>query len=101
MNNIRKMKVLKDPKFRNKFLSSMLKDGLNDLYEYFKNLVFNLGWTLKEEYQSFWDNFWNKLFGKMGLYGFHTCPYGCGRPIPDAFKGCTELLQVFPDYFDK
>jgi hypothetical protein len=33
-------------------------------------------------------------------YGFHTCPYGFGRPKPDAFKGCTELLQAFPDYFN-
>ena len=32
-------------------------------------------------------------------YGTHTCPYGCGRPIPDAFPGCIELLHAFPNYF--
>ena len=44
-------------------------------------------------------NFWNKKFGD-GNYGFHVCPYGCGRPIPNAFKGCTELLQAYPNYFN-
>ena len=32
--------------------------------------------------------------------GEHTCPYGCGRKIPDNYKGCTELLKDFPNYFD-
>ena len=32
--------------------------------------------------------------------GEHTCPYGCGRNIPDNYKGCTELLKDFPNYFD-
>ena len=32
--------------------------------------------------------------------GEHTCPYGCGRKIPDKYKGCTELLKDFPNYFD-
>ena len=29
----------------------------------------------------------------------HICPYGCGRLIPDEFKGCSELLQAKPNYF--
>ena len=39
---------------------------------------------------------------KMGLTysgGEHICPYGCGRLIPDEYKGCTELLQAKPNYF--
>ena len=35
-----------------------------------------------------------------GRGGEHTCPYGCGRKIPDNYKGCTELLKDFPNYFD-
>ena len=31
--------------------------------------------------------------------GSHICPYGCGRQIPDGYKGCTELLQAQPNYF--
>ena len=31
--------------------------------------------------------------------GVHICPYGCGREIPDNYKGCTELLKDHPDYF--
>ena len=31
--------------------------------------------------------------------GLHICPYGCGRYIPDEYKGCTELLQAKPNYF--
>ena len=31
--------------------------------------------------------------------GGHICPYGCGRLIPDEYKGCTELLQAKPNYF--
>ena len=31
--------------------------------------------------------------------GEHKCPYGCGRLIPDEYKGCTELLQAKPNYF--
>jgi hypothetical protein len=31
--------------------------------------------------------------------GTHICPYGCGRQIPNEFKGCTELLAVHPRYF--
>ena len=30
----------------------------------------------------------------------HICPYGCGRQIPDEYKGCTELLAEHPDYFE-
>ena len=33
--------------------------------------------------------------------GSHICPYGCGRQIPDGYKGCTELLQVQPNYLGK
>ena len=29
----------------------------------------------------------------------HISPYGCGRQIPDDYKGCTELLQAKPNYF--
>ena len=38
---------------------------------------------------------------KKGLTysGGHICPYGCGRLIPDEYKGCTELLQAKPNYF--
>ena len=32
--------------------------------------------------------------------GEHICPYGCGRYIPDEYKGCTELLAVQPNYFN-
>ena len=31
--------------------------------------------------------------------GGHICPYGCGREIPDNYKGCTQLLRDYPDYF--
>ena len=31
--------------------------------------------------------------------GQHICPYGCGRYIPDEYKGCTELLQAKPNFF--
>ena len=30
----------------------------------------------------------------------HVCPYGCGRQIPNDFKGCTELLKAIPNFFD-
>lgn len=33
--------------------------------------------------------------------GGHICPYGCGRIIPDNYKGCTELLKDLPQYFSK
>ena len=32
--------------------------------------------------------------------GEHICPYGCGRFIPDEYKGCTELLAAQPNYFN-
>lgn len=89
---------IKDPKFREGILTTIinaLKDGLIDYCKYLKGLGLNTAWLLKENFM----NFLNNLFGKMG--GFHTCPYGCGRPIPNAFKGCTELLEAFPDYFNK
>ena len=31
--------------------------------------------------------------------GGHICPYGCGREIPDNYKGCTELLREHPNFF--
>jgi adenine specific DNA methylase Mod len=31
--------------------------------------------------------------------GEHICPYGCGRYIPNEYKGCTELLKDQPNYF--
>ena len=42
------------------------------------------------------------IFKKLELRysgGEHICPYGCGRLIPDEYKGCTELLQAKPNYF--
>ena len=45
-------------------------------------------------------NYWDKKFGQ-GNFGTHTCPYGCGCPLPNSFYGCSELLAVFPDYFNK
>ena len=38
----------------------------------------------------------NKVIGGGGS---HICPYGCGRQIPDEYKGCTELLKDKPNYF--
>ena len=35
------------------------------------------------------------IYGGAG----HICPYGCGREIPDHYKGCTELLKDYPNYF--
>ena len=43
-----------------------------------------------------------RFFKKLDLRysgGEHICPYGCGRLIPDEYKGCTELLQAKPNYF--
>ena len=40
-----------------------------------------------------------KVEGLVYASGFHICPYGCGRQIPDGYKGCTELLQAQPNYF--
>lgn len=95
---IKKLIPIKDSKFRERIFPTIinaLKDGLIDYLKYLKGLGLNTAWLLKENFM----NFLNNLFGKMG--GFHTCPYGCGRPIPNAFKGCTELLEAFPDYFNK
>ena len=64
--------------------------------------LFFLGNLFRNSFKILTDifgNFWNKKFGD-GNYGFHVCPYGCGRPIPNAFKGCTELLQAYPNYFN-
>ena len=68
---------------------------LGKLFDYFWRLIKNSFWLMGRDFK----NYWKEKFGGGG-YGFHTCPYGCGRPIPDAFKGCTELLQAFPDYFN-
>ena len=38
-------------------------------------------------------------FFKKFTGGEHICPYGCGRLIPNEYKGCTELLQANPNYF--
>ena len=35
----------------------------------------------------------------IGYHKCHKCPYGCGRLIPNTYKGCTELLKDHPDYF--
>ena len=41
-----------------------------------------------------------KLYSGGGpLPTTHICPYGCGRQIPDNYKGCTELLKDIPNYF--
>ena len=65
------------------------------LFGFLGNLFKNTFGILRDIF----GNFWNKKFGD-GNYGFHVCPYGCGRPIPNAFKGCTELLQAYPNYFN-
>ena len=45
----------------------------------------------------------DKIFSSeiSGGGGGHICPYGCGRIIPDNYKGCTELLKDDPQYFSK
>ena len=41
-----------------------------------------------------------KIFAlKMYNESTHICPYGCGRQVPNEFKGCTELLQARPNYY--
>ena len=40
-----------------------------------------------------------KLIAVYPKNSTHTCPYGCGRQIPDKYKGCSELLQAEPNYF--
>lgn len=68
---------------------------LSKLFGYFGRLFRNAFWLMGHDLMNWWGN----KFGKEG-YGFHTCPYGCGRPIPDSFYGCSELLAAFPDYFN-
>lgn len=65
------------------------------LFSFLGNLFRNTFGILRDIF----GNFWNKKFGD-GNYGFHICPYGCQRPIPNAFYGCTELLQAYPNYFN-
>ena len=64
----------------------------------FLPLSLGLLWNTFGILKNIFGNFWKNKFGD-GNYGFHTCPYGCQRPIPNAFKGCTELLQAYPNYF--
>ena len=92
---IERKKPLMNKKFRQNF-GRLIMDELSGYFKYLKSLTFNSLWLLKENFMNYLSNF----LGDMGNYGFHTCPYGCGRPIPDAFRGCTELLQAIPDYFD-
>ena len=68
---------------------------LGILFGYFWRLFRNMFWLIGHDLMNCWEN----KFGKGG-YRFHTCPYGWGRPIPDSFKGCTELLTAFPNYFN-
>ena len=65
------------------------------LFVFFSGLLASFWWLTMNNIMNYLKN----RFGNGG-YGFHTCPYGCGRPIPDSFRGCTELLAVFPDYFN-
>ncbi len=37
--------------------------------------------------------------GEIENESTHICPYGCGRQVPNEFKGCTELLQAKPNYY--
>ena len=66
-------KVLNIPRFLEKRVRDLLTSGMK--------ITFN-----------------NKQIPYSG--GEHICPYGCGRYIPDEYKGCTELLAARPNYFD-
>ena len=95
-----KQKAMKDDLKKNKgkknphSIFPSFGEIFGNLIGYFKRLFGNFWWLMKNDIMNYWKN----RFGN-GDYGFHTCPYGCGRPIPNSFKGCTELLAVFPDYF--
>ncbi len=39
------------------------------------------------------------IINYFGDSGTHLCPYGCGRQIPNEYKGCSELLKDQPNYF--
>lgn len=80
----------------NSIFPDWLKYFMDPLSAYFLGMLSNLWWRLKYNFMNYWD----KRFGQ-GNFGTHTCPYGCGRPIPNSFYGCAELLAVFPDYFNK
>ena len=58
--------------------------------------TYNLFSAVKDNTMSYISS---KFFNRSTSYGTHICPYGCGRPIPNAFKGCRELLAAYPDYF--
>lgn len=55
------------------------------------------------------DDYKEKMLGKDEIIAIgvreiknestHICPYGCGRQVPNEFKGCTELLQARPNYY--
>ena len=66
-------KILNSPKFIEKNVKEILPSGSVINYITKRNLVYS--------------------------GGEHICPYGCGRYIPDEYKGCTELLQAKPNYF--
>lgn len=80
----------------NSIFPDWLKYFMDPLFAYFSGMLSNLFRRLKYNFMNYWD----KRFGQ-GNFGTHTCPYGCGRPIPNSFYGCSELLAVFPDYFNK
>lgn len=92
---IRRKRPLMNQKFRQNF-RSLIMDELFGYFKYLGRLSYNSLWLLKENFMNYLSNF----LGDMGNYGFHTCPYGCQRQIPNAFRGCTELLQAIPDYFE-
>ena len=66
-------KILNSPRFIDKRINSLVSDGGS--IEFVKNSDMTYSG------------------------GEHICPYGCGRLIPNNYKGCTELLQAKPNYF--
>ena len=66
-------KLLNSPKFIDRRINSLVRTG--GVIHFFKKRIMTYGG------------------------GEHICPYGCGRLIPDEYKGCTELLQAKPNYF--
>ena len=67
-------KILNSPRFREKNVEEILPSGSLIIYRKQKPMTYS--------------------------GGQHICPYGCGRMIPDGYKGCTELLQERPNYFN-
>ena len=66
-------KILNSPRFREKNVEEILPSGSLIIYRKQKPMTYS--------------------------GGQHICPYGCGRYIPDEYKGCTELLQAKPNFF--